>query len=66
MPILPDDPLVKVTLNIYEADAEELRTRYGHGWSTVVRRLVHEHLSRSRTSRTLTVGDIADELAGPK
>lgn len=52
--------LAKVTLNLYASDVEDLNVRYGYGWSTVVRRLVHEHLIRSSTtqSRPLTVGDL--------
>jgi hypothetical protein len=41
---------------------EEMGVRYGHGWSTMVRSLVHAHLtnvSRVKT-RPLTVGDLAD------
>lgn len=62
MPVRPDEPLTKVTLNLYTKDVEEMGVRYGHGWSTMVRSLVHAHLtnvSRVKT-RPLTVGDLAD------
>lgn len=44
-----EEPLTKVTLNLFTKDLEELRTREGHGWSTWVRNLVRQKL-RSFTS----------------
>ena len=59
MPVHPDEPLTKVTLNLYTADVEELAVHYGHGWSTIVRGLVRTHLLAK--TRPITVGDL-DEL----
>lgn len=42
-PAKSDDPLRKVTLNLYEADVLALETYYGHGWSEQVRQVVHAH-----------------------
>ena len=41
---LADEPLKKVTLNLYDADVTELAQRYGWGWSEQVRRLVRRYL----------------------
>lgn len=49
MPVRADEPLTKVTLNLYTADHQLLQTRYGHGWSTVVRAAVHDYLHRTKT-----------------
>jgi hypothetical protein len=43
MPARSDDPLRKVTLNLYEADCEFLSRYIGHGWSETVRTLVHAY-----------------------
>jgi len=63
MPIRPDAPLKKVTLNLFEADVLAMSTYYGHGWTEQVRALVHAHIttatSHARVRRTL--GDLHDE-----
>lgn len=41
MPAKADEPLRKVTLNLYEADCEAFEAFYGRGWSEQVRALVH-------------------------
>ncbi len=41
MPAKSDDPLQKVTLNLYEADVLALEAFYGRGWSEQVRQVVH-------------------------
>lgn len=43
MPAKSDDPLQKITLNLYEADVAALEAYYGRGWSEQVRALVHDH-----------------------
>jgi len=57
MPVRPGEPLTKVTLNLYTEDVEELNVHLGHGWSTTVRELVHEHLAKFR-KQPYTVGDL--------
>lgn len=64
MPVRPDAPLRKVTLNLYEADCIALEQWHGHGWSTYIRDLVHSDINRNlgiinRAPRTL--GDLADD-----
>jgi len=51
MPIHPDNPLRKITLNLYEADCDEMKRRYGRGWSEQVRQLVHRHLRNKETAQ---------------
>jgi len=58
MPVPAGDPLTKVTLNLYTKDVEEMGVRFGHGWSTVVRELVHTHLIRAKHIHPLTIGDL--------
>lgn len=43
MPAKADEPLRKVTLNLYEADCSALESYYGRGWSEQVRSLVRDH-----------------------
>lgn len=41
MPQKADEPLRKVTLNLYERDCEDMEALLGWGWSEVVRQWVH-------------------------
>jgi hypothetical protein len=41
MPTPPDDPLRKVTLNLYAADCEWLEHQYGRGWTERIRQHIH-------------------------
>lgn len=50
MPVHPDSPLRKITLNLYDADVFEMERRYGRGWSEQVRQLVHRHLQHKETA----------------
>ncbi len=73
MPVRPDAPLRKVTLNLYEADCAILEDVLGHGWSTRIRdevsKLAH-NLRPNRSSinahgdwtdRPRTLGDLAND-----
>lgn len=62
MPVKSDDPLRKVTLNLYEADCEFLARYLGHGWSEQVRTLVHAYAQglKESTYQKLTIGDLAE------
>lgn len=42
-------PLRRVTLNLYDADCDELSRLYGVGWTGKVRELVEAHLQRKVT-----------------
>jgi len=64
MPVRPDAPLRKVTLNLYEADCIRAEEVYGHGWSSELRRVWNEHLEKYRSLHNAvarTLGDLADE-----
>jgi hypothetical protein len=41
---LAEEPLQKVTLNLFKEDYLEFKAIYGDGWSTEIRRLVRRHL----------------------
>lgn len=60
MPAKADDPLQKVTLNLYEADVKALAAYYGHGWSEQIRQLVHSHAQNIAGYHKLrkTLGDL--------
>lgn len=61
MPVRPDAPLRKVTLNLYEADCDYLQKIIGHGWSELVRSLVHAEVQqRKRATKptNITLGDL--------
>lgn len=60
MPAKSDEPLRKVTLNLYEADCAALEQYYGHGWSEQVRQVVRAH-TRTITGYhklRMTLGDL--------
>ena len=60
MPAKSDDPLQKVTLNLYAVDVAMLEAYYGHGWSEQVRQVVHAHVSTITGFHKLrqTLGDL--------
>jgi hypothetical protein len=65
MPVKSDDPLRKVTLNLYEADCQWMERMYGHGWTERIRQHIHNEVAyRSITTpftkRRRTLGDIHD------
>lgn len=62
MPIRPDEPLRKVTVNLYDSDVIDMQRLYGQGWSTELRRILHYHLlALSKPHRGRTLGDLADD-----
>ena len=60
MPAKSDEPLQKVTLNLYEADVASLEAYYGHGWSEQVRQVVSAHVRTITGYHKLrkTLGDL--------
>jgi uncharacterized protein (DUF4415 family) len=44
-----DEPLTKVTLNLFTRDLQRLQRQEGHGWSTKVRQLVRDYLRRTKS-----------------
>jgi len=63
MPAKKDDPLRKVTLNLYDSDCDEMKAYYGHGWTEHVRTLVHDHIRTATAHHKVrrTLGDLHDE-----
>ena len=43
-----DEPIRKVTLNLYTKDTEVMERWYGRGWTETVRNLVHDHIEIKR------------------
>jgi hypothetical protein len=39
-----DEPLTKITLNLYSSDVEWLKKRFGREWAEVVRREVRAYI----------------------
>lgn len=66
MPIRSDEPLRKVTLNLYESDCAWLEKNWGHGWTERIRQQIsfevykHKHPTDYHT-RPRTLGDLADD-----
>jgi hypothetical protein len=59
MPARSDDPLRRVTLNLYEADCVILERIYGYGWTTYIRDLVKQTVNQTHSvSRARTLGDL--------
>jgi tRNA A37 threonylcarbamoyladenosine biosynthesis protein TsaE len=58
-PARSDDPLRRVTLNLYEADCIVLERVLGNGWTTAVRELVKQRVNEThQVSRARTLGDL--------
>ena len=62
MPVRSDEPLRKVTLNLYEADCQWLEKTYGRGWTERVRQHIHnEVLDRHNPGSRPTLGDLVND-----
>lgn len=48
MPAKADEPLRRVTLNLYEEDCLDLERWVGHGWTERVRQEIHHMCNRQR------------------
>jgi hypothetical protein len=67
MPTLPDDPLRKVTLNLYEADVVWFERVYGQGWTVRIRDHIHNEVTIRKEhknamdiiNRSRTLGDLS-------
>ena len=63
MPIRSDEPLRRVTLNLYESDCLWLADHYGHGWTERIRQHIHSEVIQRRDHqqpiRPRTLGDLA-------
>ena len=46
-----EEPLTKVTLNLFTADLDYIKRTYGQGWSTLLRELIREAVNARRNSR---------------
>lgn len=63
MPVRSDDPLRRVTLNLYEADCEWLEREYGRGWTERIRQHIHNEVqARHKPIPQIrrTIGDLHD------
>lgn len=65
MPIRSDEPLRRVTLNLYESDCQWFARTYGHGWTERIRQHLHaEVVSRrdfQQPDRPRTLGDLPND-----
>jgi hypothetical protein len=61
MPVRSDDPLRRVTLNLYEADCVWLEKTYGRGWTERIRQHIHDEVTERSRHRKLVLGDLADD-----
>jgi hypothetical protein len=61
MPVRSDEPLRKVTLNLYEADCQWLEREYGRGWSERIRQAIHHEVhKRTREIVPTTIRTLGD------
>lgn len=63
MPARSDDPLRRVTLNLYEADCLVFEQFLGQGWTTYIRDTMHKHAQHMKSPITgpefrRTLGDL--------
>ena len=49
MPRIPDEPLRKVTLNLYEADVRWCQNHYGQGYTEIIRQALREYVKQRRS-----------------
>jgi hypothetical protein len=64
MPARSDDPLRRVTLNLYASDCEWLASTYGHGWTERIRQHIHNEVVKRQgevQKRKIFLGDLADD-----
>lgn len=45
---LSEEPLRKVTLNLFARDVDDMKLIHGHGYTEVIRRIVRKHLKEWR------------------
>lgn len=50
---LAEEPLTKVTLNLFTRDVEDMKRIHGHGYTEVIRRLLRQHLNIRRQREAL-------------
>ena len=60
MPPRPDDPLRRVTLNLYASDVEYFIQAYGHGWTERIRQHLHNEVLKRTTNPARTLGDLSE------
>lgn len=64
MPRTSEQPLTKVTLNLFTSDVLSLKRRYGHGYTEQIRRIVadegKEHRRHKRTIESILAEDMVD------
>lgn len=60
MPARSDDPLRRVTLNLYDADCVWLEKTYGRGWTERIRQHIRQEVyNRQYEGRTMKMVPIA-------
>lgn len=48
MPKPSAEPLTKVTLNLFTADVEDFKRRYGYGWSEQMRMVIRDNVMQHK------------------
>lgn len=61
MPIRPDEPLRRTTLNLYTSDVEYFQRIYGHGWTERIRQHLHNEVLKRQSTKPQTLGDLLDQ-----
>lgn len=51
MPIIPDAPLTKITLNLYTADVTYLQSRFISGYTEEIRKIVRMWVREDKENR---------------
>jgi len=68
MPVRSDEPLRKITLNLYEADCQWMEREYGHGWTERLRQMLHHEVAKRNGAQQFnrqtprTVADLAEDF----
>lgn len=47
MPIIPEEPLHKITFNAFSSDVVWFENTYGYGWTTKLREIMRAHRKKA-------------------
>ena len=60
MPIIPEAPLTKVTLNLFASDVEWLKDRFPQGYTLEIRDVVNNYVTKEK----LRYGSLKSQVFG--
>lgn len=61
MPAPSDEPLIKITLNLYDADVTWFKHKHGAGYSGEIREVIRKHVREQRVMPSRPVEQFLEE-----